>query len=171
MAPDSIETMTFEDFKNRLAHAYVAYRYFAQSLPPQAALNVGTVRVGQFEFSKSSQLESMIGRARLAFFVRFDAVLEAFLETCSVTTGGQKLFERMEATKKFTEHELEGLRQYRDLRNSLHHDDGQPTAKRKFLSVSEGREPQFDVAHMGAWQELFLKIGRVAADGATTDDR
>ena len=162
--------MKLDDFENRLGHARAAYRYFAASLPPEAAFNVGAVRVGDFECAKKSQRESMLIELGWAFFVRFDAVLEVFLIECSVQVGGQKLFEWAKASGKFSEHELRGIEQYRDLRNTLHHDDGQPDPnRRKTLDVSEQHEPQFLEGHMEDWANLFLKIGRVASGNAAAE--
>ena len=151
--------MTFDDFKNRLAHSYVAYRYAVAGVPAAPLFARGPVHVGGFHFENEGHATSMLVELGWAFFVRLEAVLENFCSACGQGVARDALIASMEASGKFSNHELEGLAQYRDLRNSLHHDDGQPDPKRKNLAVSPGNELRLLPSELQVWHDLFLKVG------------
>ena len=108
--------MTFDDFKNRLAHSYVAYRYAVAGVPAAPLFARGPVHVGGFHFENEGHATSMLVELGWAFFVRLDAVLENFCCACGQGVAGDALKASMEASGKFSNHELKGLARYRDIR-------------------------------------------------------
>lgn len=155
---------SLDQFKNRLAHAYVAYRYAVGAVPPESAFQNGPIQVGTFLFRSAADATSMRVELGWAFFVRMDAVLEYFLEASGQRTSGTALFDALSKGGELSADELEGAKRYRDLRNALHHDDGQPDpTKRKTLTVTPGNEPHLLPEHMAEWNALFLRIAEVVS--------
>ncbi len=150
-------------FDQAVDHIQAAYRFFVACLPRQERFTQGRpVRIGRFEFQELSQAESMEVELGWAFFTRLEGAYEALTLRLGLTpkTAGDKLRD----SGKFTEAELEGLVVARELRNILHHGDGdasllknQPTK----VAQEQGREPQLRQEHMDQFVKLFKKAADV----------
>ena len=156
-----------DDFQNRLQHAIMAYRYFDSAIPEEAMfVNGKEVKVGNILFRKAVDAFSMRIALGWAFFVRLEAILEAFVMGVGIKLSQEySLFDYLVTHHiEFTEDQANGLRLCRELRNTLHHGDGDPSlprSKPSFLHVDPGNEPQLLKEHIERFYALFTWLGEV----------
>ncbi|MBN2130384.1 MAG: hypothetical protein JW741_12850 [Sedimentisphaerales bacterium] len=152
-------------YLDALEHCYVAYRYFASSVPSQAQFANGReVVVGEFHFRKSANAMSMDVELGWAFFTRLEAILEAFISRLGIRLRRDYglLDYLVERGVDIPDDFAEGLRCYREIRNTLHHGDGDASLLRRqpqFLSLEPGCEPHLMPQHVHRFHQLFTWLG------------
>lgn len=156
--------MKKDTFKNDLAHIYTAYRYCASCIPDDELFANGqTVRVGRTLFENQSQALSMRVELGWAFFTRMDACLETLTHELKIQSGGTGILQYLENNGcALSDHEKKGLSVYREIRNTLHHGDGNPEYLKnppKTLAVDSSIEPHLFEEEMHMFYELFKKVG------------
>jgi len=155
------------NYLNALKHTYVAYHYFSNSLPPeQAFVNGQQVQIGAFCFRTYQDAFSMRVELGWAFFTRFEAIVEAFLSKREVRLKrNYTLLDHLQRSEvDIPEAYVDGLKFYRELRNTLHHGDGDIHClrrKTKYLSIPENHEPQILEEHMSNYYDLFRWLAEV----------
>ncbi len=152
---------------NTLEHAVVAYRYSCHAIPnDQCFVNGRTCQVGGFVFQNEGQARSMKVELGWAFFLRLEANLEAFVARLGLPVKGPYgiLDHLVTSGVEITDDYRNGLREYRELRNILHHVDGDPSLLRKapeFVLISQQHEPHLLERHIERFYELFRWLGGV----------
>ncbi len=120
--------MKKDTFQNDLDHIYAAYRYCSACIPKEELFANGrSIRIGSTMFKRPIQALSMRVELGWAFFTRMDACLETLAHKLNIQSGGTGILEHLE--KKgcpLSDHEKQGLSVYREIRNTLHHGDGNP---------------------------------------------
>ncbi len=148
-----------QDFLNALEHAYRAYSYLNDSIPAeQLFVNRREVTVGRFVFQKPEHAESMRVELGWAFFTRFEASLEAFTTRLGIKLKCSMVEYLREKGRQIPERYVDGLQLYRELRNTLHHGDGDPSLlnnEPKHLRIGESREPHLFEQEVRDFYELF----------------
>jgi hypothetical protein len=165
--------MKKETFQNDLAHIYAAYRFCASCIPnDELFLNGQSVRVGKTLFEKKSQALSMRVELGWAFFTRMDACLETLAHELNIQSGGTRTLQYLEDNGcTLSDHEKQGLSVYREIRNALHHGDGNPEYLKnhpKTLIVNNGIEPHLFEEQMNMFYDLFKKVGEFLTKPSTT---
>lgn len=165
--------MKKETFQNDLAHIYAAYRYCVSCIPnDELFVNDKPVRVGRTLFEKRSQVLSMRVELGWAFFTRMDACLETLAHELKIKSGETGILEYLEKNGCIlSDHEKKGLSVYREIRNTLHHGDGDPEYLNKpptTLTVDNGNEPHLFEEQMNMFYELFKKVGELLTKTSTT---
>lgn len=136
-----------------LEYAWTAYFFYYNCISNPLIRN----QVSDVRFEKNSQIDSMIIELGWAFFVRMEAPLEVLIKKLDAKKVNDLL-----GVDKFNSDERNGLDLYREIRNTLHHGDGDPALLRKqpcHLRVEWGKEPHLMYEHMKNFYELFKKIG------------
>ncbi len=157
------------DYLNCLEHAIVAYKYCEQAIPTDAMFVAGQpVIVGRFEFRKPENATSMRIELGWAFFVRLEATLEAYVSRLGLKLRHDYSISEhlVKSGREIPERFAGGLRGYRELRNTLHHGDGDATLLNRlpqFLDVPAGCEPQLFREHIEKFNELFRWLGEELA--------
>lgn len=159
-----LQIMKKDTFQNDLDHIYAAYSYCASCIPNEELLaNGGSIQIGSTTFNKPSQALSMRVELGWAFFTRMDACLEALAHELKVPSGGTGILAHLEKNGcSLSDHEKQGLSVYREIRNTLHHGDGNPdylSKKPKYLKIDKGGEPHILEEHMRTFYELFKMVG------------
>ena len=167
----------FEDFGRHFDHIWVAYDYALSSVPREGLFANGrAVRVGRHTFAKWTQAESMVIELGWAFYCRMEACLETYVTKLGIRVGksGMAAYLKEQGLwQSLTGAEQEGVRQYRDLRNILHHGDGEPCWLRnqpKCVQVPEGKEPHLLHEHMRDFRRLFKTLATLLKDAALAGD-
>ena len=164
--------MKKETFQNDLAHIYAAYRYFASCIPQdELFVNEKAVCVGKTLFEKRSQALSMRVELGWAFFTRMVACLETLAHELKITSGGTGILEYLEKNGCIlSDHEKKALSVYREIRNTLHHGDGNSeylSKRPSILVVDSGKEPHLFEEQMSMFYELFKKVGEFLTKPST----
>lgn len=98
-----------------------------------------------------------------AFFTRMEACLETLASHMKIPSGSG-ILRHLEARRcDFSDHEQVGLKLYREIRNTLHHGDGDTSYLRtppKVLRIEPEREPHLLEEHMESYYRLFKKVGQ-----------
>ena len=148
------------EFDNSMAHVIAAYRFFVQTVPDEALFAAGRpVRIGTFEFERSSQAEAMIVELGWAFFARCEGCLEALWNRLGKSL--KEVSKIIEDSGEFTPEELHAWRQARELRNIIHHGDGDATLLKNSPTIvvsREGHEPHLFPEHVEQFHSLFCRI-------------
>ncbi|HDL01187.1 MAG TPA: hypothetical protein ENH23_03030 [candidate division Zixibacteria bacterium] len=115
--------MKKDTFQNDLEHIFSAYRYCVSCIPKdELFVNGQDVRVGSMKFENQSQAYSMRIELGWAFFTRMDACMETLAHELKVKSGGTGILDYLNQQNCIlSEHEQEGLKVYREIRNTLHH--------------------------------------------------
>ena len=144
------------DIEKKLEHSRAAYKFAINSLPDPRALESGPVDVNMFEFSKESQVSSMLIEFGWAFYCRYEACLEAFIREHSVKLSREYWLENWmeENDVGIPKEYVGGLESYRHVRNWLHHRDGQN---------EDGTEIHLLPEHMDQFYSLFIWIASAIA--------
>ena len=152
--------MTAVSQKNNLMHSRAAYMHALTALPSPDDLRAGTIRQNGYEFSRAGQIQSQVIELGWAFFVRYEGCLENFIK---VQLG--EIPEKFRLEKWLIEHNVQipsdyvgSFKLYRDIRNSLHHDDGAS------IDGSSGTEIHLMPEHMERFFDLFCWIGKQVED-------
>jgi hypothetical protein len=147
-------------FDDAVSHTYMAYRFFRTCVPRSDARF--PLRIGNFEFLRPSQAESMAVELGWAFFTRLEAAFEAL--TLRLDLDAKSAVDRLRWSGNFSEEELRGLSCARELRNILHHGDGDASLLRnqpREVKPEVGHEPHLDEDHMDRFVALFRKAADV----------
>lgn len=115
------------DIEQDLEHSRAAYIFSLNSLPDPRCLKTGRIDANGFAFTKPSEIQSMVIELGWAFFCRYEACLEAYIKEQGVTLSKKKTLENWMDEKgvSIPDEYRAGIRQYRKVRNWLHHRDGQ----------------------------------------------
>lgn len=154
-------------YLNNLDHAHVAYRYLYSTISTENQFaNDKEVIIGNFHFRKTSDAESIRIELGWAFFTRLEAILEVFTKKLNI-----KLSKKMSLLDYLKKHNvvtpndfIKGLEVYREIRNTLHHGDGDVSLlknKAKHLKGSPGKEIHLLPDHIKNFHELFQWLGDV----------
>ncbi|MFC5736757.1 hypothetical protein ACFPTV_03955 [Sinirhodobacter huangdaonensis] len=136
-------------------HSRSAYLHAVRALPSPENLHSGPIRQNSFEFTRADQIESQLIELGWAFFPRYEACLDKWLKD-----QGVKLSKQVQLKDWLTSRGVsipaefsEGLKLYRQIRNTLHHDDG--------ASLSGNPETEIHLLpeYMENFFELFCWIG------------
>lgn len=159
-----------ERFVNDIDHIWVAYSFFEQAIPDVTEDNL-PLRCGQLEFRHTSQIESVRVELGWAFFTRLEACLESLLHRVNIELTKKKSL--LAVCKSYglilSDHEERGLRSYRELRNVLHHADGNPaTYDRELCEIVaiDGQEPHLYKTEVKGFYDLFKKVGTFLANAS-----
>lgn len=153
---------SMKKLKTALNWAFAVYRYCIAQLPDEAAFSEGMVRVGQFEFQRFSQVEGYIIELGWAFFVRMEAALEAHANRLGIE--GKYIPNIVSDASCLTKSEKEAYTVARELRNILHHGDGDPSLLKNVplkVEVIEAHEPHLLPSHIENFSVLFEKVGEL----------
>ena len=159
--------MKSKTYQNDLVHIYSAYKYFVSCIPQEELfVNGKAVIVGSTHFEKPSQASSMRVELGWAFFTRMEACLEALLHSLNVKLNKkQGLLEYLQAQGiELSEDQKDGLGVYREIRNVLHHGDGDLSHLNKAsvnLKIDSGYEPHLLEEQIGLFYELFRDVGNL----------
>jgi hypothetical protein len=142
------------DIKKNLDHSYAAYKFAINSLPKgrhgRTVLR-NSITVSGYIFTKQSQIYSMMIEFGWSFYCRFEACLESFIEEHEIKLSKTNKLEDWLSNKKIQvpKEFVEDLKQYRQIRNKLHHDDGQK---------ADGTEIELLPDDMDRFYNLFVWI-------------
>ncbi len=149
------------EFDKDIAHVIAAYRFFSRTLPTETLFSAGrSVRVGEFEFEKFSQSESMLVELGWAFFTRCVSCLEALIHRLGIQVSAASAI--IETSGEFSREEIRGFEMARELRNILLHGDGDWTLLKnepKQVRPSEGSESHLFPERIERFHSLFRKVG------------
>jgi hypothetical protein len=158
-------------YLNNLEHAHVAYRYLYSQIPKDNQFANGKeVVIGNFQFRKVGDAESMQIELGWAFFTRLEAVLEAFTIKLGIKEKGKSL-DILDYLKR---HNVtipsdfdRGLKEYREIRNTLHHGDGDVSLLNKpakYIKIPDGEEIHLTPDHIKNFYELLKWLGDVLSN-------
>ncbi len=139
------------DLEQDLEHSRAAYIFALRSLPDPVKLQTGAIEANGFTFTKHSQIQSMVIELGWAFYCRYEACLEAFIKEQGISLGKKKTLENwMDENGVVIPYEYkDGFKVYRNVRNWLHHRDGQN---------EDGTEIHLYPEHMDQFYEFFVWI-------------
>lgn len=147
--------MTANSLKNKLMHSRAACLHAISALPSERKLRLGTIRQNGFEFSRPDQITSQIIELGWAFFLRYEGCLEKWLKDQGVKLSRSvSLIDWLRDNHvSIPKDYLEGLKMYRRIRNSLHHDDG--------AAIDDSLETEIHLLpdHMERFFGLFCWVG------------
>jgi len=176
--PDNYDIIR-KDYLQSVAHAFVAYQYFANSIPQDHLFcNEREVQVGRFMFKNKNDAHSMYVELGWAFFPRFVAAFEVFAER--LRQKGANLPRDISSIIKCLEEDghpipdeiRDGLCIYRELRNTILHGDGDPAFLRKkprYLNTSSDSEPHIYEHHIRKFYNLFVWLGNIVVQSYSRD--
>lgn len=144
-----------ESLEAKLSHSHAAYRFAISNLPVLDEKTQFPIQTSWGEFSKASQIHSMMIELGWAFFCRYEGCLEAHLKNRGVALSRQKsLLDWLKENEVCVSKNFEaGLSLYRDIRNKLHHEDGAA------LNGDRTSEIHLMPDHMQNFYELFVWVG------------
>ncbi len=156
-------------FQNDLDHIYITYRHLIQFIPSEKDFGADAppLDVGRTKFENYNQARSMLVEMGWAFFTRMEACLEAFLHKNKIhLTQKKELLDYLEKDLNISlnNDQKNGLRRYRELRNCLHHGDGDASLlnrKPQFLDKTGNTEPHLFENHVRNYYELFSNVGQL----------
>lgn len=164
-------------FLNALEHIIVAYVYCESCIPADELFANGqTVKVGATLFSRQDQAFSMRVELGWAFFTRMEACLESLIHDLKIPIS--KKMSLLDYLKErgcpLSPKQEEGLKVYREIRNTLHHADGQPSKLKRtkpvHLTISEGNEVHVLRDQIRLFYELFKYVGIFLTKDSTFSD-
>jgi len=140
--------------KRELEHSRAAYLFSINSLPDPKTLRSGPQIVNGFKFEKENQVKSMLIQLGWAFYCRYEACLEAFISEHKIGLRKKYTLEDWmdDNGVNIPDDYTIILKKYRDIRNDLHHRDGQN---------SDGSEIHLLPEHMENFYRLFIWIASV----------
>jgi len=144
------------DIERDLEHSRAAYLFALRSLPDPGGLQNGTIEANGFTFTNPSQIQSMLIELGWAFYCRYEACLEAFIREQGVKLAKKTTLEDWmnENGVDVPEGYKDGFKEYRKVRNWLHHRDGQN---------EDGTEIHLYPDHMEQFYHLFVWIASAVA--------
>lgn len=155
------------ELKAALNYALAVYKFCIAQLPEEVAFSGGSVRVGRFEFQSLSQRQGYEIELGWAFFVRMEAALEAHVNRLGI--DGKNVPEIVSKSADLSPVEKTGYATARNLRNILHHGDGDPRllkAKPREVKVTQGNEPHIFHRQIESFCTLFESVGNVISASA-----
>ena len=160
----------FDTFFKNIEYTIGSYKYFISSLSNIECRKL----IGTHLFKNEVQVLNYEIELSWAFFTRMEAVLETFIHQIDVDKKSKKGVKNLigeEGLKNFNKNEIEGLRLYRVIRNTLHHGDGNPNIIRNNsgLTVEDGCEIQLTRVHIHNFYKLFTKVVKVLQTQTTAN--
>ncbi len=150
----------FQVTRRNLKYTIDSYLFFAATLNNPECRTLVTTH----HFKNNKEINAYEIELSWAFFTRMESVLEFLITQIYNKNPNQKkciedLF-GVEGMKNFDEIEIEGLKIYRVIRNTLHHEDGNPNLinNNKGLKVEDGNEIQLKKDHLINFYNLFMKV-------------
>jgi len=139
--------------ETNLQHSRAAYVFAIKSLPTSKDF---PIKVNGMEFSKESQINSMVIEFGWSFFCRYEACLENFIKSNDIQLSREKLslYDWLKVNNVEVPHDyVKGLELYRKIRNQLHHRDG--------ASIDGDLETEIHLLpeHMNNFYYLFIWCG------------
>ncbi len=155
-----------DKFQKDMDHIWVAYCFLDQAVPSESSDL--PLCLNGFEFHKKSQITSIRVELGWAFYTRLEACLETLLHRLEIKLTRNKslldLCSQKDVALSLTD--KQGLNVYRELRNVLHHADGDPanySRDLRHLKVEDGKEPRLHREHIENFYKLFRKVGTALA--------
>ena len=145
-----------ERFKNNLMHSYCAY-CAAVTWCCEARKRPFPFDVGNLQFQKSSDLDSVIIELGWAFMPRFYTILEQY----HVALNCKNFSEFMNDYKnKMSSDDVDGLIKLTKLRNIIMHGDGNENNVRGHnkLGTPSDMEPHIMPEHINKFYQLLLRV-------------
>jgi len=112
------------------------------------------------EFERYEQALAMLVELGWALFCRMDACLEAL--AIRVGVKPKNILDRLAASGEFSASDFDALRTARELRNVLHHGDGDWTLLRNIptaVQTAPDKQPHLYPEHVEKFYLLFRKAG------------
>ena len=160
---DRKRSSSLEELEKAVNYTHTTYHFFLDLLSRKDAFANGErVCVGKFTFQESSQAHGMMVELGWAFFTRLEAALEAHVNRLSL--AGKDVPKIVSESNELSSSEKEGYEIAREIRNILHHGDGDGALlknKPKHVTSPDGQEPQMYPQDIDDFKALFLKVGRV----------
>ena len=158
---------SLQELKTAINYTLAVYKYCIAQLPDEVAFTNGMVQIGQFEFQRFSQVEGYIVELGWAFFVRMEATLEAHINRLEIK--GKDIADIVSKATCLTQSEKEGYAVARELRNILHHGDGDPQLLKSAplkVEIIASHEPHILPFHIENFSVLFAKVGKLMSTHA-----
>lgn len=152
-------------FDEAVDHIYVAFRFFLACVPGEGQFHEGhPLRIGRFEFRSPKQAKSIQVELAWAFFTRLEGAYEAL--TIRLGLSPKTASDRLLASGSFDQEEIDGLAIAREIRNILHHGDGDANLLKnqpKLVISEPGHEPQLSEENIKRFVALFTKAAEILA--------
>ena len=154
------------EYLHNLEYTYTTYLYFLESIPtPQLFIGKGKLTVGKFTFREESEASSIRIELGWAFYCRFEAVLEVFITQLNIKPYPSYIQDRLNKSGvKISADHVNCLNLYREIRNTLHHGDGDASLLREppqYLKYEEGCELHLLPDHIKKYYDFLKWLGRV----------
>jgi hypothetical protein len=151
-----------EKLHGAISFSITVYSFCYGQIPSNDALEEGVVEVGHVPFQNTYHAGAYANELGWAFFVRIEAALDALANRLGINK--RQLFAIVQNANELNENEKQEFYAALELRNILHHGDGDHQLLRndvQFYAAVDGEEPRINAEYLYKCVDLFLKVGDI----------